>query len=223
MANFSSSDDNRGVFASPPCFMHEFEPEDAARSDAQTRRDVARWRRAERERLIALRLALPVEARREYDDRIAETLNALLGDLGGKTVAFYWPFRGEPDLRAWMKGVIRRGGAAALPVVVEKGAPLIFRDWRPGCAMERGVWDIPVPATGPAVTPDIVIAPLVGFDRRRFRLGYGGGFYDRTLASAPCRTRVIGVAHSGQNIATIYPQEFDIPMDEIVTETGRMA
>lgn len=221
MADHSSSDNKSGAFSSPPCFMHEFDAETSDRADAQTLRDVARWRKAERERLIALRLALPVEARREYDDRISETLSALLGDLRGKTVSLYWPFRGEPDLRKWMADVIGRGGAVALPVVVRKGAPLIFRPWAPGCAMERGVWNIPVPKAGPETTPDIVIAPLVGFDKRRYRLGYGGGFYDRTLANAPCRTRVIGVGYSGQNIATIYPQEFDIPMDEIVTETGR--
>ena len=84
-----------------------------------------------------------------------------------------------------MASVIERGGTVALPVVVEKARPLIFRAYRPGDRLEKGVWNIPVPADGAAVTPDIVIAPLVGFDGGKFRLGYGGGFFDRTLAGSP--------------------------------------
>ncbi|WP_340109295.1 5-formyltetrahydrofolate cyclo-ligase [Pikeienuella sp. HZG-20] len=209
-------------YASPPCFMHEIDPGYAGLTvtDEQARRDVARWRKAERERLIALRLAFSVETRRGFDARIGAALDAALGDVRGKTVATYWPFRGEPDLRGWMERVIARGGACALPVVVKKAAPLIFRPWRPGAAMERGVWNIPIPSEGPEIAPDIVISPVVGFDRERYRLGYGGGYYDRTMAAAPEGTRLIGVGYAAQAIATIYPQSYDIPMDEILTEDG---
>ncbi|MEP4420404.1 MAG: 5-formyltetrahydrofolate cyclo-ligase, partial [Nitratireductor sp.] len=115
----------------------------------------------------------------------------------------------------------RRGGTLALPVVVEKAAPLVFRDWRPGMKLEKGVWNIPVPPAAPAVIPDIVISPVVGFDPANYRLGYGGGFFDRTLAALPARPTVIGVGYAAAAIATIYPQPHDIAMDFIVTEAGR--
>ena len=121
--------------------------------------------------------------------------------------------------RGWMKGVIAAGGRIALPVVVERGRPLVFRAGVPGEKLVPGVWNIPVPPESAAVlTPDIVIAPLVGFDAAGYRLGYGGGFFDRTLASLPARPLVIGVGYEMQRIATIYPQPHDIPMSAIVTD-----
>ena len=116
-----------------------------------------------------------------------------------------------------------RGGASALPVVVQRHAPLTFRRWRRGDALEPGVWNIPVPADGAIVTPDIVIAPVVGFDPACFRLGYGGGFFDRTLAALPRRPRIVGVGYARQEIRTIFPQAHDVPMDMIVTEAGIVA
>ena len=113
---------------------------------------------------------------------------------------------------------IARGGTTALPVVVEKAHPLIFRAYSPGDRLEKGVWNIPIPAEGEPVLPDIVIAPLVGVDPRNYRLGYGGGFFDRTLARMPRKPLVIGVGYEMQRIATIHPQPHDIPMDRIVTE-----
>ena len=98
--------------------------------------------------------------------KIAEGLDAAIGDVSGRTVSLYWPFRGEPDLRPWMASVIARGGRTALPVVVEKAQPLIFRAYKPGDRLEKGVWNIPIPAEGEAILPDIVISPLVGVDPR---------------------------------------------------------
>jgi 5-formyltetrahydrofolate cyclo-ligase len=86
--------------------------------------------------------------------------------------------------------------------------------------MTRGVWNIPIPAEGQAVDPDVLIAPLVGFDSAKYRLGYGGGFYDRTIASRPTKPLVIGVGFAFARLATIYPQAHDVPMDIIVTEEG---
>src|SRR5690606_24922582 len=106
------------------------------------------------------------------------------------------------------------------PVVVEKARPLVFRAYRPGDRLEKGVWNIPIPADGDPVIPDIVIAPLVGVDVRNYRLGYGGGFFDRTLAALPKRPLVIGVGYEMQRIATIHPQPHDIPMDRIVAACG---
>jgi 5-formyltetrahydrofolate cyclo-ligase len=179
--------------------------------------DVARWRKAERERLIAARLAIPADARNAMSAEIAARLDAIIADVAGRTVSLYWPFRGEPDLRPWMASVVARGGTPALPVVIEKAHPLVFRAYRPGDRLEKGVWNIPVPAEGDPVVPDIVIAPLVGVDPQNYRLGYGGGFFDRTLASLPKKPLVIGVGYAMQHIPTIHPQPHDIPMDRIVT------
>jgi 5-formyltetrahydrofolate cyclo-ligase len=214
----SIPDDERegsGSYASP----HELQPSfvsDAA-TDPPTRAHVMRWRKAERERLIAARLAIPADERAAIALRIAEGLNGVIGNVSNQLISLYWPFRGEPDLRPWMETVFERGGQIALPVVVEKGRPLIFRAWRQGDRLEKGVWNIPVPAAGLPVQPTVVVAPLVGFDPKKFRLGYGGGFFDRTLAAMPTKPLVIGVGYKIAAIPTIYPQPHDIPMDAIVT------
>lgn len=181
--------------------------------------EVALWRKAERARLIDSRLAIPADARAVMAGKIAEGLDAAIGDVSGRVVSLYWPFRGEPDMRPWIGSVIARGGTIALPIVVEKARPLIFRAYKPGDRLEKGVWNIPIPAEGPAVLPDIVVSPLVGVDPQRYRLGYGGGFFDRTLAAMSAKPLVIGIGYEMQRIPTIYPQPHDIPMDRIVTET----
>lgn len=180
--------------------------------------EVARWRKAERERLIAARLAIPAETRGQWSNAIATGLDAVIGDVSGKMISLYWPFRGEPDLRNWGIRVLERGGRLALPVVIQKGWPLEYRIWSPGDPLERGVWNILVPSRGPAVQPDVVIAPVVGFDDKHYRLGYGGGFFDRTLAIMPKKPLTIGVGYRQSRISTIYPQPHDIPMDVVVTD-----
>jgi 5,10-methenyltetrahydrofolate synthetase len=212
-------DEEHSQYASPPCFMHELGPDGVqAVLKADGWADVARWRKAERQRLIDTRLALSVQEREVRSQRIAEGLDRVIGAPAGRTVSIYWPFRGEHDLRKWANTVIARGGRIALPVVVQKGHPLEFRHWAPGDPMERGVWNILVPARGPAVLPDVVIAPLVGYDDQRYRLGYGGGFFDRTLAAMPRKPLVVGIGYAESRLATIYPQPHDIPMDRIVTD-----
>ena len=210
----------RADYASPPCFMHELQPglSTNAPSDPLARADVMRWRKAERERLIAARLAIPADERAAMARRIADGLDKTIGSVSSHLISLYWPFRGEPDLRPWMETVFERGGSIALPVVIEKGQPLIFRAWRQGDKLEKGVWNIPVPAAGQPVQPTVVIAPLVGFDPGKYRLGYGGGFFDRTLAAMSARPLVIGVGYRMAAIATIYPQPHDIPMSAIVTD-----
>jgi 5,10-methenyltetrahydrofolate synthetase len=216
-------DDNPATFASPPCMAHELaEGYDGGFTpvDAEQRRDVARWRKAERERLIAARLACSADERRQWSATIAERVAEFAGDLSGRIVSFYWPFRGEPDLRPLMDRVRAQGGEAALPVVIAKGQPLVFRSWKPGEALEKGVWNIPVPNAGREVVPDIVLAPVVGFDDELFRLGYGGGFFDRTFAAMARKPLAIGVGYACARIATIFPQPHDVPMDTIVTPEG---
>jgi len=177
------------------------------------------WRKAERERLIAERLTISGAARQEIGSRVCARLNTLLNLPAGAIVSFYWPFKGELNLRNWIVALLDRGFRAALPVVVEKGRPMLFRLWYPETRMERSIWNIPVPADTPVVTPDVVIAPLVGFDRARFRLGYGGGYFDRTLASFPEQPLTIGIGYSASELPTIFPQPHDIPMHLVVTES----
>lgn len=199
--------------------MHELDPEFRA-VEAPAWADVRRWRKTERERLIAERLAVSADARAAMAGLIAEGLDQVIGDMSGRLVSLYWPFRGEPDLRPWLATVHARGGKTALPIAIELGKPLIFRAYAPGDKLERGVWNIPIPAAGPEVIPDVVIAPLVGFDAGGYRLGYGGGFFDRTLAALPRKALVIGIGYEMARLPTIYPQPHDIAMDKLVTEAG---
>lgn len=217
-----SDDKNAPGYASSPCFAHELELGDQGyvAVDRETARDVARWRKAERKRLIDARLALPVEERQRCGAEIAAELDKLIDLRPGLIVGTYWPFRAELDLRAWMAGVVERGGRIGLPIVVSKGQPLVFREWRPHCEMERGVWNILQPADDTRVVPDVLIVPFVGYDPQGYRLGYGGGFYDRTIASISPRPTAIGIAHPVAAIKTIYPQPHDIPMDATVTGAG---
>jgi 5,10-methenyltetrahydrofolate synthetase len=179
--------------------------------------DVALWRKEKRAELIAHRMALPVEERTRVAAEVAAQLDQLIPAGSAAIVSVYWPFRGELDLRDWMRSANARGLRIALPVVVEKGQPLIFREWVPGARLTRGVWNIPIPADGPEVVPDVLISPFVGFDTQRYRLGYGGGFFDRTLAALQTPRTVIGVGHPSGALPTIRPQPHDIPMDLIVT------
>ena len=216
----TDDDEGNNAPASPTCYARELDeawlkplsPEEQARQ-------VAQWRRQERERLVALRVARPAEERQAIAEQVGRELDQLVAL--DALVSLYWPFRGELDLRPWMRAFVAQGGRAALPVVAAKGEPLVFRAWTPSCRMTHGVWKIPIPAQGPDVVPDVVVAPLVGHDPKCYRLGYGGGFFDRTLAAFADKPLAIGVGDGSGAIASIYPQEHDIPMDVILTEAGR--
>ncbi len=106
----------------------------------------------------------------------------------------------------------------ALPVVVEKNQPVEFWRWIPGMPMNRGIWDIPIPATRNPVQPEVLVVPLVGYDDQCFRLGNGGGYYDRTLAACDVKPLCIGVGYAFAHVSSIQPQPHDVPMDVIVTE-----
>lgn len=176
------------------------------------------WRRSERQRLLALRTAAPSVERRLWGTGIEAKLRALLLERPVKTLGVYWPFQAEFDPRALIDWVIAEGFAVALPAVVDKNGPLEYRAWRPGEALVDGVWNIPIPEAREVVVPQAVLAPLVGFDRQCYRLGYGGGYFDRTLAAFSARPLAIGVGYEMSEMETIFPQSFDIPMDVIVTE-----
>jgi len=177
------------------------------------------WRRSQRERLIALRQALPAAERRDWGNRIEAELRALLAERPG-ILGVYWPFRAEFDPRPLIDWAVAGGRTVALPVVVDKKGPLEYRTWRPGEPLADGVWNIPVPEKREVVTPTMVLAPLVGFDEACYRLGYGGGYFDRTLGAMAPRALAIGIGFEAQRLETIYPQSFDVPMALIVTEAG---
>jgi 5-formyltetrahydrofolate cyclo-ligase len=207
--------------ASPPCLAQEVDPDFV---DPDQARDVARWRSAERKRLLAERAQLPVETRQLAAQAIVGHLDRLLAsrfeNLAGLTISAWWPIKAELDLRPWLSSLAARGAQAALPIVASRGAPLIFRNWTPQTRMERGFWNILVPVEGPEVRPDITLAPVVGWDQAGFRLGYGGGYFDRTLAALAPRPLAIGVGLEDARLATIFPQPHDIAMQAIVTESG---
>lgn len=198
---------------SPACLMHEIERLSPPRSTSWE--DIKAWRKQQREALIKARVQDPNERRL----RSAPILDQLAAELAGaRIVGIYWPFRGEIDVRDLAHRHIEAGGIAALPVVVEKNAAVEFWRWRPEVPMSRGLFNIPIPGEREVVTPDVLIVPLVGFDRSGYRLGYGGGYYDRTLAASQPRPRTIGIAFAEAELETIYPQPHDIPMSRIVTD-----
>jgi 5-formyltetrahydrofolate cyclo-ligase len=104
--------------------------------------------------------------------------------------------------------------------VVAPRTPLVFREWHPGVKLARGVYDIPYPEASAEVRPDTVLLPMVGFDAAGYRLGYGGAFFDRTLAAIAVKPVVIGIAYESAHLDTIHPQPYDVPMDWVVTERG---
>ena len=176
------------------------------------------WRRSERQRLLAMRTAVQQPERRVWGQEIEERLRTVLSQRSGTVLGVYWPFQAEFDPRPLIDWVIASGSSVALPAVVDKKGPHEYRAWRPGDTLVNGVWNIPIPERGDVVTPQAVLAPLVGFDQKCYRLGYGGGYFDRTLAALSPRPLAIGVGFELSLIETIYPQDFDMPMDLIVTE-----
>jgi len=196
--------------------LHELGP-DGTPVDAVQAQDVANWRKAARQRLLQERAALTAEYRAQQTLAIASALEPILADLPSITLSLYWPIRGEPDLRAWMATLSANGVRIALPVAIALGQALVFREWRPHCRLARGLWKIPYPADGAEIVPTVTIAPLVGFDRGCYRLGYGGGFFDRTLAQLAPKPLAIGIGYPSAALPTIFPQPHDIPMDWIVT------
>lgn len=175
------------------------------------------WRKAQRRALKAQRSAMLRADRQRATDAIVR----LLAEHGPrlKRFSFYWPMYGEPDLRPFVRQLVSAGAEASLPVVVEPAAPLEFWRWDPEGPLDRtGVWNIPIPAERNPVQPDVLLIPTLGFDESGFRLGYGGGFYDRTLGAMKPVPVTVGIGYDLGRLATIYPQPHDVPLDYVVTE-----
>ena len=178
------------------------------------------WRRSERARLIAARLAIAPTVLDAWRRRIDGYLERSFPGLARCRLAFCWPIKGEYDARHIARTLRDRGALTALPVVVAPKTPLVFREWHPGIELAKGALDIPYPVKSQELTPDAVLLPMNGWDAQGYRLGYGAGFFDRTLASLAKKPITIGISYELARIPTIHPQPWDLPMDYVVTERG---
>lgn len=177
-------------------------------------------RAALRREKLAARMALDEITRAELSARLEAHLAALLLPLAPQTLAFCAPVRGEFDARPLVSRLIDQGWRAAMPVVTAVDAPMVFHAWTPSSVMRSDRYGIPIPADGAALIPDIVLLPLLAFDAQGFRLGYGGGYFDRTLAAMVPRPQAIGVGFELGRVLDIRPQAHDIRLDAVVTESG---
>jgi 5,10-methenyltetrahydrofolate synthetase len=182
--------------------------------------ELAAWRKVLRNTLVARRRAVDATTLGSWRQAMDLHLERGFPGLGKGVLALCWPYRNEYDARHIAAKARAAGAVTALPVVVAPATPLIFREWHPGTALAKGTLGIPYPVGGPELTPDTVLLPMVGFDAAGYRLGYGGGFFDRTLAAMARRPVVIGVVHELGRLETIHPQPYDIAMDFVVTERG---
>jgi len=181
---------------------------------------VAAAKAAAREAAFARRKA----AHAAVDPTAAQGLLAglLAAETPGTIVSLYDPIRTEIDPRPAIAGAVGRV-RCALPVIAGKGLPLVFREWWPGAAMETGPFGVAVPAAGGLLVPEVLVVPMLAFDAHGYRLGYGGGFYDRTLAALRARggrVRAIGFAYAAQRVAELPVDATDEPLDAVVTEAG---
>ena len=145
----------------------------------------------------------------------------------GCVVSGYWPMDDEFDARPLLDALDARGHPIGLPVVLGKGRPLVFRRWRPGDTLEPAAFGTSVPGEAAAeVTPSLLLVPLLAVDPRGYRLGYGGGFYDRTLdglRAAGATVTAVGLCFDAQCIASVPTNADDQPLDWLVTERRAVA
>lgn len=182
------------------------------------------WRQSQRRSLLAHRMAMSKQSKRAADNQIHRLILGPLKDmiphLDQTTLSFYWPVKGEVDLRPVMTSLSDSGAKILLPLVVSRTMPLDFCLWMPGDPMQPGAYDIPVPSHTETAKPMVLFIPLLGHDSAGYRLGYGAGLYDRTLASYSHKPITIGVGYAAGRLDTIHPLETDIPLDVILTEQG---
>lgn len=183
----------------------------------------AEMRRALRQRLIELRQAQAEATVAAWSADLRRHLAEVYPQLAKRHVAFCWPVQNEPDLRPLLsdwRAEGHPGFAALLPVVIAPRTPLAFRAWNETTRLSEDRYGIPYPAEGPFVPPEALLIPVNAFDAAGYRLGYGGGFFDRTLATLTPRPLAIGVGFELSRVASIAPEAHDIRLDAIVTEAG---
>lgn len=149
----------------------------------------------------------------------AEILGDYLAKQAGKVLSGYMPMRTEIDP---LPAMAAHQGPVGVPVIVGKGQPLRFREWSPGCRMVEGTFKAMIPEEGAWLEPQVLIVPMLAWDRRGYRLGYGGGFYDRTLEGLRAKGPVlaIGFAFAAQEVEAVPTEPTDQRLDAVVTEKG---
>jgi 5,10-methenyltetrahydrofolate synthetase len=178
-------------------------------------------RRALRRDALARRRALADGEHARRSRAVCRLLTANFPQLAALRVGFCWPVNNEPDVRAALETWQAAGDAAfaaLLPVVVEAGVALAFRPWQPGMALSADRYGIPTPVTGDFQQPQALLIPLAAFDAAGFRLGYGGGYFDRTLARLHPRPLAIGVGFELSRVDSVFPEPHDERLDAVVTE-----
>ena len=172
-----------------------------------------------RSQLLITRKNLAHEQRSHYDALLCERVLHWWDDNQVESLGVYWPIRGEPDLQSAYATLSSRGVQLALPIVAANDAPLQFAKWSPGEATIAGAMKVPIPAPPQTILqPQALLIPCVGFNSERARLGYGGGFYDRTLAIDP-RPLAIGIAYQC-GLAEFTADPHDVKLDVILTEAS---
>lgn len=170
--------------------------------------------------MIAQRMALSVETRARLSAAVRTRIDQAFPGLAELVVGFCWPVQNEPDLLPLVSELVARGGRVVLPVVVRAGAPLAFREWWPDQPLTPDRYGIPTPTDGDFLVPQALLLPVNAFDATNHRIGYGGGFFDRTLASLSPRPLAIGVGFDFQRVDNIHPEVHDLPLDAVVTESN---
>ncbi|WP_118181956.1 5-formyltetrahydrofolate cyclo-ligase [Paraburkholderia phosphatilytica] len=182
---------------------------------------LAKSKRELRARLLEARFSAALEA--SSNESLSRQVIEVLKRFEPTRVGFYWPLRGEFDARraiaVWLALDPRR--EAALPVIPRKHEPLVFHAWSPDMPMQPGHHQIPEPTSARVVIPDLLLIPCVGFDAEGYRLGYGGGYYDRTLATWPGEKKpvTVGIAYEACRVDALHRETHDIPLDAIITDT----
>ena len=182
--------------------------------------ELAQWRKTQRSALLERRCAASAADHARWSAAIEAQLRQAFALDAPWVVGFCWPYQAEFDARPFATWLHARGVQTALPVVLAKGQPLEFRAWSPGVAMVPGMYDIPVPQDTEVLVPDVLLVPPVGIGAAGDRLGYGGGFFDRTLAAIAPPPITIATAFELSRLPTTYPQTHDVLMDLVVTELG---
>lgn len=186
--------------------------------------DVARAKTALRARMVEWRKGVTPEQRAETAQALAWTGLSFVQPLAtGTIVSGFASLSDELDCMPLMHRLAGEGLGLGLPLVTGKGKPLTFRSWKPGDAMDAGVWGIAQPKADKAeVEPDILLVPLLAVDRSGWRLGYGGGFYDRTLQGLRSRKAIIaiGLAYEDQVVDAVPHLDYDEPLDWVLTPAG---